>query len=63
VCEYYTNGAEGCSPAYTAPIHHHHVAGADLVRYAQERARREDHRSPGRYRAAMQAQVSIDWCG
>ena len=42
----YTNGAEGFfSRLRRAEIgHHHHVAGAYLVRYAQESAWREDHR-------------------
>jgi hypothetical protein len=42
----YTNGAEGffSRPRRAEIGHHHHVAGAYLVRHAQERARREDHR-------------------
>ena len=42
----YTNGAEGFfSRLRHAEIgHHHHVAGAYLVWYAQESAWREDHR-------------------
>jgi hypothetical protein len=42
----YTNGAEGSfSRMRRAEIgHHHHVAGAYLIRYAQESAWREDHR-------------------
>ena len=68
----YTNGAEGFfSRLRRAEIgHHHHVAGAYLVRYAQESAWREDHRrvSNGeQVRAvmglAMRAPVSVDWCG
>lgn len=42
----YTNGAEEFfSRMRRAEIgHHHHIAGAYLVRYAQESAWREDHR-------------------
>jgi len=68
----YTNGAEEFfSRMRRAEIgHHHHIAGAYLVRYAQEAAWREDHR-----RVANGAQVqavaglamasgpSVDWCG
>jgi hypothetical protein len=68
----YTNGAEGFfSRLRRAEIgHHHHVAGAYLVRYAQESAWREDHRRVAngeQVRAvmglAMRAPVSVDWCG
>jgi hypothetical protein len=50
--------------------HHHHIAGAYLVRYALESAWREDHRrmDNGRQvkavaRLAMHAAVSVDWSG
>jgi transposase-like protein len=68
----YTNGAEGFfSRLRRGEIgHYHHVAGAYLVRYAQESAWREDHRRVAngeQVRAvmglAMQAPVSVDWCG
>ena len=68
----YTNGAEGFfSRIRRAEIgHHHHVAGAYLIRYAQESAWREDHRrvnNGAQVRAvaglAMAAPISVDWCG
>ena len=68
----YTNGAEEFfSRMRRAEIgHHHHIAGAYLVRYAQESAWREDHRrmDNGRQvsavaRLAMHAAVSVDWSG
>jgi transposase-like protein len=68
----YSNGAEGYfSRLRRAEIgHHHHVAGAYLVRYAQEMAWREDHRRVDNRRQvqgvmglAMAAPVSVDWCG
>ena len=50
--------------------HHHHIAGAYLVRYAQEAAFREDHRRMDNGRQvntvaglAMKAATSVDWCG
>ena len=50
--------------------HHHHVAGAYLIRYAQESAWREDHRRVDNGRQvmavsglAMAAPTSVDWCG
>ena len=54
----YTNGAEEFfSRMRRAEIgHHHHIAGAYLVRYAQESAWREDHRrqdNRGQVRAVM----------
>jgi hypothetical protein len=68
----YTNGAEEFfSRMRRAEIgHHHHIAGAYLIRYAQEAAWREDHRRmdngrqvQGVMRLAMAAPVSVDWCG
>ena len=50
--------------------HHHHIAGAYLVRYAQESAWREDHRRAlngsqvrGVMTLAMAAPISVDWSG
>jgi hypothetical protein len=50
--------------------HYHHIAGAYLIRYAQEAAWREDHRRvdngrqvQGVMALAMAATVSVDWCG
>ncbi len=68
----YTNGAEEFfSRMRRAEIgHHHHIAGAYLVRYAQEAAFREDHRRMDNGRQvrrvselAMGAATSVDWCG
>lgn len=68
----YTNGAEEFfSRMRRAEIgHHHHIAGAYLVRYAQESAWREDHRRMDNGRQvnrvatlAMAATTSVDWCG
>ena len=68
----YTNGAEEFfSRLRRAEIgHHHHIAGAYLVRYAQESAWREDHRRLDNGRQvnsvatlAMAAATSVDWCG
>ena len=68
----YTNGAEEFfSRMRRAEIgHHHHIAGAYLVRYAQESAWREDHRrAPNGVQVkavaglAMLAPTSVDWCG
>jgi ISXO2-like transposase domain len=68
----YTNGAEEFfSRMRRAEIgHHHHIAGAYLIRYAQEAAWREDHRRvdngrqvQGVMAMAMTAPVSVDWCG
>ena len=68
----YTNGAEEFfSRMRRAEIgHHHHIAGAYLVRYAQEAAWREDHRRMDNGRQvrsvsglAMAAPTSVDWCG
>lgn len=68
----YTNGAEEFfSRMRRAEIgHHHHIAGAYLVRYAQEAAWREDHRRIDNGRQvrvvstlAMAAPTSVDWCG
>ena len=68
----YTNGAEEFfSRLRRAEIgHHHHIAGAYLIRYAQESAWREDHRrvTNGQQTQvvmglAMAAPVSVDWCG
>jgi transposase-like protein len=68
----YSNGAESFfSRMRRAEIgHHHHIAGAYLIRYAQESAWREDHRrAPNgtQVRAvttlAMAAPTSVDWCG
>ena len=49
--------------------HHHLIARADLVRYAQEAAFREDHRQMDNGRQvrtlsglAMAAPTSVDWC-
>ena len=68
----YSNNAESFfSRMRRAEIgHHHHVAGACLVRYAQEASWREDHRRVDNGRQvrgvmalAMAAPVSVDWCG
>jgi transposase-like protein len=68
----YTNGAEEFfSRMRRAEIgHHHHIAGAYLVRYAQESAWREDRRRWDNGRqvsavvgAAMACRPSVDWCG
>jgi transposase-like protein len=68
----YSNGAEEFfSRMRRAEIgHHHHIAGAYLVRYAQEAAWREDHRRMDNGQQvqaviglAMAAPVSVDWCG
>ena len=68
----YTNGAEEFfSRMRRAEIgHHHHIAGAYLVRYAQEAAWREDHRRTSNGRQvnavmglAMACPPSVDWCG
>jgi hypothetical protein len=68
----YKNGAEEFfSRMRRAEIgHHHHIAGAYLVRYAQESAWREDHRRMHNGRQvntvaglAMHAATSVDWCG
>jgi transposase-like protein len=68
----YTNGAEEFfSRMRRAEIgHHHHIAGAYLIRYAQESAWREDHRrvtnghqTQAVMGLAMAAPVSVDWCG
>jgi hypothetical protein len=68
----YTNGAEEFfSRLRRAEIgHHHHIAGAYLVRYAQEAAWREDHRRVDNGRQvqavmglAMACRPSVDWCG
>ena len=68
----YTNGAEEFfSRLRRGEIgHYHHVAGAYLIRYAQESAWREDYRrtdNGNQVRAvvglAMAAKTSVDWCG
>jgi transposase-like protein len=68
----YSNGAESYfSRLRRAEVgHHHHIAGAYLVRYAQESAWREDHRRVAngtQVRAvatlAMAAPISVDFCG
>jgi transposase-like protein len=68
----YSNGAESFfSRLRRAEIgHHHHVAGAYLVRYAQEMAWREDHRRVDNGRQvqgvvglAMACKSSVDFCG
>ena len=68
----YSNGAESFfSRLRRGEIgHHHHVAGAYLVRYAQESAWREDHRRLDNGRQtqvimglAMRCGPSVDWCG
>jgi hypothetical protein len=68
----YTNGAESFfSRMRRAEIgHHHHVAGAYLVRYAQESAWREDYRRLDNGRQvqqitglAMACRPSVDFCG
>jgi transposase-like protein len=68
----YSNGAESFfSRMRRAEIgHHHHIAGAYLIRYAQESAWREDHRrvtNGAQVKAvttlAMAAPTSVDWCG
>ena len=67
-----TNGAESYfSRIRRAEIgHHHHIAGAYLIRYAQESAWREDHRRMDNKRQtltiagpAMACKPSVDWCG
>lgn len=68
----YTNGAEEFfSRMRRAEIgHHHHIAGAYLVRYAQESAWREDHRRMDNGRQvnrvatlAMACRPSVDFAG
>ena len=68
----YTNGAEGFfSRMRRAEIgHHHHIAGAYLVRYAQEASWREDNRRlPNGTQVrnvvalALASRPSVDWCG
>jgi ISXO2-like transposase domain len=68
----YSNGAEEFfSRLCRAEIgHHHHIAGAHLVRYAQEATWREDHRRVDSGRQvqrvmslAMACKPSVDWCG
>jgi transposase-like protein len=68
----YTNGAEEFfSRMRRAEIgHHHHIAGAYLVRYAQEAAWREDRRRWDNGRQvnavaglAMACRPSVDWAG
>jgi transposase-like protein len=68
----YSNGAEEFfSRMRRAEIgHHHHIAGAYLVRYAQEAAWREDHRRVDNGRQvqgvmglAMTCKPSVDWSG
>lgn len=68
----YTNGAEEFfSRMRRAEIgHHHHIAGAYLVRYAQEAAWRDDNRRVDNGRQvqavtglAMACRPSVDWCG
>ena len=68
----FTNGAESFfSRIRRAEVgHYHHIAGAYLVRYAQESAWREDHRrvdngrqTMGIAALAMMAPTSVDWCG
>ena len=67
-----TNGAEEFfSRMRRAEIgHHHHIAGAYLVRYAQEAAFREDARRTDNgtqvrrvVGLAMRSKPSVDWCG
>ncbi len=67
-----TNGAEEFfSRMRRAEIgHHHHIAGAYLIRYAQEASWREDHRRTDNGEQvrvvstlAMAAKKSVDWCG
>lgn len=68
----FTNGAESFfSRIRRAEAgHHHHIAGAYLVRYAQESAWREDHRRLDNGRQvqqiaglAMACKPSVDFCG
>ena len=68
----YSNGAEEFfSRMRREEIgHHHHVAGAYLIRYAQEASWREDHRRVDNGRQvqsvmglAMACRPSVDWCG
>ncbi len=68
----YTNGAEEFfSRMRRAEIgHHHHVAGAYLIRYAQEAAFREDHRREDNgtqvrrvVGLALASRPSVDWRG
>jgi transposase-like protein len=68
----YSNGAESFfSRMRRAEIgHHHHVAGAYLVRYAQESAWREDnrrvsngHQAQNVMALAMASRPSVDFCG
>jgi hypothetical protein len=67
-----TNGAEEFfSRMRRAKIgHHHHIAGAYLIRYAQEASWREDHRradNGSQVRAvaslALASRPSVDFCG
>lgn len=50
--------------------HHHHIAGPDLIRFAQEMAWREDHRKdPNGFQVdrvivlVMRNRPSVDFCG
>jgi len=67
-----TNGAEEFfSRMRRAEIgHHHHIAGAYLIRYAQEASWREDHRRVDNGAQTMRvaalalaARPSVDFCG
>jgi transposase-like protein len=68
----FTNGAEEFfSRMRRAEIgHHHHIAGAYLIRYAQEASWREDNRRVGNgdqvrnvVALALSAKPSVDFCG
>lgn len=68
----YTNGAESFfSRIRRAEIgHHHHIAGAYLIRYAQEASWREDNRRVANgdqtrnvAALALASRPSVDWTG
>ena len=58
MCEFYTNGAEGFSPAYAAPMATIITSRALTVRYARS-ARGARSSQSGRYRAAMRPRCRL----